>query len=212
MATNKELKILEAAPDSVLTLAQRVCMTSRVVDTNVQAAIDLELVTVTVEDVKHEANEDRVTEFKGYCVAYFAKHFYKPVFYVLTSEADGTIEQCDESREGATFVKVEYAVSLPKSDLGKLKGHRDTPNTIRWLVTKVRDAAKLYADNRYSELQSRAAKLVATGVTRNPPRDFKTFLNDEIERIFKRAKKDNVCSAAEFRTAAESFRAAVLKS
>ena len=61
-------------------------------------------------------------------------------------------------------------------------------------------------------MQSRADKLVATGVTRSPPRDFKTFLNDEIERIFKRAKKDNVCSAAEFRTAAESFRAAVLKS
>ncbi len=219
MAISKEFKILSEMPDNTQTLAIRLCVTDRIMATNAQAALALGLITYSTRDadgkpIEHKADEDAVKDLKKHCAAWWQNNCYVPQYYRLISEADGTIELCDKEAPNASYVSVEYAYNLGKSELGALKGHRDTPLTIKWLVCKVQKEARGYADTRYQRLVEAAKKLLAendtAGNTRAPARELPVFLVDEMNKIEKRLKPQMVGGTAQFKILRETFIQGVL--
>lgn len=143
-------------------------------------------------------NEEATTGFKSGCLAHYNRNIASDTYYVVTNEAEGSVKVVDKGATGAACLTVMHCVSLTASELGKVKGHRDDRTTLKGLVASIRDAANKYVDNKLSRLRGAAGK--ARG-PKAPTRDFFTYLDDTMNAVWKRAKKDGVCSEAEFRVA-----------
>jgi hypothetical protein len=154
---------------------------------------------------KFTPNEQAMTQFVTMAINHYAKNVAEQVFYQVLDE-QGRIALCQEGEEGAKHLSVHYAVSLTASDLGKLQGHRDEAGTVKHLVCQVRDSAKKYVDKKLERLRNAADK--ARGV-KAPVREFWVFFQDECAKIGKRAKKDGICSEAEFSVALQMFKSRI---
>ena len=153
---------------------------------------------VTVDGSEPDA--DAVMAFGAGILQHYESVWYKPKYYKIVSESDGKIEYLPKPTKDSSYITVSYAVGLTPPDLAKVIGHRDHPDTLKGLVTTVRDGALKYKRQRLDRLQ----KAALVKKDRNPPDTCVVMVDKLLTRIGKRAIKEGYITAAEFKILAKT--------
>lgn len=128
---------------------------------------------------KDKIADEIVSEFKSGCLIRFTE-LHPAVHYVVDGE--DTFTQTDDEKLGGFNLSVGYAVGLPKFEFGELQ-----PNK-KHLVKVLRDAAKNYADLRWSRLLKAASEESSEAKTRASNKLFMDWLNGVLADMPKKAK------------------------
>lgn len=128
---------------------------------------------------KDKIADEIVTEFKSGCLIRFTE-LHPAVHYVV--EGEDTFTRTDDEKLAGFNLSVGYAVGLPKYEFGEL------PPNKKHLVKTLRDAAKNYADLRWSRLLKAASEDSPEAKTRASNKLFMDWLNGVLADMPKKAK------------------------
>jgi hypothetical protein len=133
---------------------------------------------------KDKVPDEIIAEFKGGCHTRYAEQ-HPPVSYIRDGEDSFVaVDDPAEIPEGRGFVlSVAYAIEMATHEFGKLLPNRKA------LVKSVRDAAKNYADLRWSRLLRSATEGEAK--TRAANKAFAEWLNQTLKTMVDKDKRAN---------------------